>query len=156
MIRTDCRGSCKSNYHDCPLFPVMQVILVVVEIILIHYVIKFVSDLRVVISGQSGFLHQQDITEILLKVALNTIKQTFPFGGGVHLLANPLSCLDGAVSFKNEKTVRGWVRCRIWWGWPVCVFLKKWNQTQRKQNHKQKKHTYCSHKSYSSLLSLFL
>ena len=107
MIRTDCRGSCKSNYHDCPLFPVMQVILVVVEIILIHYVIKFVSDLRVVISGQSGFLHQQDITEILLKVALNTIKQTFPFGGGVHLLANPLSCLDGAVSFKNEKTFRG-------------------------------------------------
>jgi hypothetical protein len=32
------------------------------------------------------------------------------------------------------------VRCRIWWGWPVCVFLKKWNHTQRKQNHKQKKH----------------
>ena len=43
-----------------------------------HYVIKFVSDLRQV----GGFLHQNtdrhDTTEILLKVALNTInKQTY-------------------------------------------------------------------------------
>jgi hypothetical protein len=39
-----------------------------------HYVIKFVSDLRQVggFSGYSGFL-RHDITEILLKVALNTI-----------------------------------------------------------------------------------
>ena len=37
-----------------------------------HYVMKFVSDLRQV----GGFLH--DITEILLKVALNTINQTKP------------------------------------------------------------------------------
>jgi hypothetical protein len=43
-----------------------------------HYVIKFVSDLRQVggFLGYSGFLH--DITEILLKVALNTINQTKP------------------------------------------------------------------------------
>ena len=44
-----------------------------------HYVIKFVSDLRQVGSFLRD-LHQQnwrhDITEILLKVALNTIKQT--------------------------------------------------------------------------------
>ena len=39
-------------------------------------------DKSVVFSGSSGFLHQinktdrHDITEILLKVALNTIKQT--------------------------------------------------------------------------------
>jgi len=41
-----------------------------------HYVIKFVSDLRQVVgfSGYSGFRH--DITEILLKLALNTINQT--------------------------------------------------------------------------------
>jgi len=45
-----------------------------------HYVIKFVSELRQVgvFSGHSGFLHPwnwlPDITEILLKVALNTIK----------------------------------------------------------------------------------
>ena len=41
-----------------------------------HYVIKFVSDLRQVVGflGSSGFLHH--ITEILLKVALNTIKQS--------------------------------------------------------------------------------
>ena len=44
--------------------------------------IKFVSDLRHVggFSGSSGFLHSKfdrhDITEILLKVALNTTKQT--------------------------------------------------------------------------------
>jgi hypothetical protein len=37
-----------------------------------HYVIKFVSDLRQV----GGFLRVLDITEILLKVALHTIKQT--------------------------------------------------------------------------------
>ena len=39
-----------------------------------HYVIKFVSELRQV----GGFLKtdRHDITEILLKVALNTIKQT--------------------------------------------------------------------------------
>ena len=45
-----------------------------------HYVIKFVSDLRQI----GGFLHvsftnktdRHDITEILLKVTLNTIKQT--------------------------------------------------------------------------------
>jgi hypothetical protein len=38
-----------------------------------QYVIKFVTDLgmSVVFSGYSGFLH--DITEILLKVALNTL-----------------------------------------------------------------------------------
>jgi hypothetical protein len=48
-----------------------------------HYVIKFVSDLRQVVgfSGSSGFLetnktNRHDIAEILLKVALNTIKQT--------------------------------------------------------------------------------
>ena len=35
--------------------------------------IKFVSDLLVVFSGHSGFLHH-DIAEILLKVALNTNK----------------------------------------------------------------------------------
>ena len=40
-----------------------------------HYVIKFVSDLRQVFSGYSWFLHH-DITEILLKVALNTITLT--------------------------------------------------------------------------------
>ena len=39
-----------------------------------HHMIKCVSDLRqvVVLSGYSGFL-RHDITEILLKVALNTI-----------------------------------------------------------------------------------
>ena len=36
-----------------------------------HYAIKFVSDLRQVRAFLSGFLH--DITEILLKVALNTM-----------------------------------------------------------------------------------
>ena len=40
-----------------------------------HYVIKSVSDLRQV----SGFLH--NITEILLKVALNTISQIKPLLG---------------------------------------------------------------------------
>jgi hypothetical protein len=51
-----------------------------------HYVIKFVSDLRQV----GGFLlstpgsstnktDHHDITEILLKLALNTINQTKPF-----------------------------------------------------------------------------
>ena len=42
-----------------------------------HYVKKFVSDLRLVggFSGYSSFLHH-DITEILLKVVLNTINQT--------------------------------------------------------------------------------
>ena len=39
-----------------------------------HYGIKFVSDLRQVFSGYSWFRH--DITEILLKVALNTITLT--------------------------------------------------------------------------------
>ena len=39
-----------------------------------HYVIK-TCDMSVVFSGSSDFLHH-DITEILLKVALNTIKQT--------------------------------------------------------------------------------
>jgi hypothetical protein len=47
-----------------------------------HYVIKFVCDLSVVFSRYSGFLQQwnwcHDITEILLKVALNTINQTKP------------------------------------------------------------------------------
>ena len=42
-----------------------------------HYVIKFVSDLRQVFSGDSGFSTNKigchDITEILLKVALYTI-----------------------------------------------------------------------------------
>ena len=33
-------------------------------------------DRLVVFYGSSGFLHHYDITEILLKVALNTIKQT--------------------------------------------------------------------------------
>jgi len=37
-----------------------------------HYVIKFVSDLRQV-GGFSGYSGHHDITEILLKVALNTI-----------------------------------------------------------------------------------
>jgi hypothetical protein len=44
-----------------------------------HYVIKCVSDRSVVFSGCSSFLHKtdrHDIIEILLKVALNTIKQT--------------------------------------------------------------------------------
>jgi hypothetical protein len=46
-----------------------------------HYVIKFVGDLRqVVFSGYSvsstNKTERHDITEILLKVALNTIKQT--------------------------------------------------------------------------------
>jgi hypothetical protein len=41
-----------------------------------HYVINLsvTCDRPVVFSGSSGFLH--DITEILLKVALHTIKQT--------------------------------------------------------------------------------
>ena len=39
-----------------------------------HYVIKFVSDLRQV----GGFLRILDITEILLKVVLNTINQIKP------------------------------------------------------------------------------
>jgi hypothetical protein len=61
-----------------------------------HFKIKFVSDLRQV----GGFLHQYNynVTEILLKVALNTIKQTnnkymtaqiiFFVGkyGGIHLM----------------------------------------------------------------------
>jgi len=53
-----------------------------VEVYLIqHYVIKFVSDLRQVVgfSGYSGSsinkTDRHDITEILLKVALNTINQ---------------------------------------------------------------------------------
>ena len=42
-----------------------------------HYVIKFVSDLRQVFSGSpTNKTDRHDITEILLKVALNTIKQT--------------------------------------------------------------------------------
>ena len=43
-----------------------------------HYVIKFVSDLRqVIFSGSStNKTDQHDITKILLKVALNTTKQT--------------------------------------------------------------------------------
>jgi hypothetical protein len=39
-------------------------------------VINFVSELQQVFSGYPGFLHRHGITEILLKVALNTIKQT--------------------------------------------------------------------------------
>ena len=45
-----------------------------------HFVIKFISDRTVVFSGYSGFFtnntDHHDMTEILLKVALNTIKQT--------------------------------------------------------------------------------
>ena len=41
-----------------------------------HYVIKFVSDLRQVFTGYStNKTNHHDITEILLKVALNTINQ---------------------------------------------------------------------------------
>ena len=39
-----------------------------------HYVIKFVSDLSVVFSTNKTDCH--DIAEILVKVVLNTIKQT--------------------------------------------------------------------------------
>ena len=46
-----------------------------------HYVKKFVSDLLQVsvFSGYSNKSGRQDITEILLKVALNTIKPTKPY-----------------------------------------------------------------------------
>ena len=44
-----------------------------------HYVIKFVSDLRQVsgFPGYSNKTDRHDITEILLKVSLNAINQTF-------------------------------------------------------------------------------
>ena len=50
-----------------------------------HQMLKVVSDLRrqVVFFGYSGFLHYKtdlhDITEILLKLSLNTINKTKPF-----------------------------------------------------------------------------
>ena len=43
---------------------------------LAHYVIKFVSDLRQVVVFSTNKTDRHDITEILLKVALNTINQS--------------------------------------------------------------------------------
>jgi hypothetical protein len=52
-------------------------------------VIKFVSDLRQFFSGPSGSstnkTYRHDITEILLKVALNTIKQTNKTKGVIRI-----------------------------------------------------------------------
>jgi len=58
-----------------------------------HHVIKFVSNLRQVgvFSGYSGFLH--DITEILLKVALNT----------TILTLNPTLCNISIIDQKQNK-----------------------------------------------------
>jgi hypothetical protein len=46
-----------------------------------HYVIKFASDLRLILFEYSGFLHHKtdrhDITDILLKVVLNTLTPIF-------------------------------------------------------------------------------
>jgi hypothetical protein len=64
-----------------------------------HYVIKFVSDLRQVVGflGVLRFLppsitDRHDITGILLKVALNTIKQTNKLNNGTtHCVCHVIS-----------------------------------------------------------------
>ena len=87
-----------------------------------HYVIKFVSDLRQV----GGFLRvlrfppRHDITEILLKVTLNTIKQTniltlyiFPW--------NKSSSLNSYVSQRRNNAAMA-ASMSFWLGHPFKCF----------------------------------
>jgi len=85
-----------------------------------HYVIKFVSDLRCFFPGplvsSSNKTDRQDITELLLKVALNTIKptnqSTFPT---THLnkSSNTFDCSikywngDAYMDILNRKNKKG-------------------------------------------------